>query len=193
MSRSDGQAASQTFMEEVIASVPGDSRFRMCLHCGVCGGSCPSGADMDHTPRALFALVAAGLKDQALRSNTPWDCVSCYYCMARCPQEVHIPEIMYALKRMAIREGLYRESSAADVPTFSGIFISMVENYGRSNELGLAVRYHLRYHPLDMIGMVPLGLKMLSKGRTGLIPKRIRGVQQLKAILVKAKELENAL
>ncbi|MEW6567582.1 MAG: 4Fe-4S dicluster domain-containing protein [Chloroflexota bacterium] len=191
MSRRDGQDADSAFMEEVVAATPGDSRLRMCLHCGVCGGSCPSGAGMDHTPRALFAMVAAGLKDRALRSSTPWYCVSCYYCMVRCPQEVHIPELMYTLKRMAIREGLYRESRAANAPDFSETYIYLVEDYGRSFEFGLAIRYHLRHHPLHMAKMASLGIEMLNKGRMGLTPKRIRGVQQLKAILAKAKELES--
>ena len=43
----------------------------------------PSGPDMEHTPRRLFAMIEAGLKEEVLRSNTPWYCVSCYYCMAR--------------------------------------------------------------------------------------------------------------
>ncbi len=185
------QLAGPAFIAEVIAATPGDSRLRMCLHCGVCGGSCPLGADMDHTPRALFAMVSAGLKDQALRNNTPWYCVSCYYCMVRCPQEVHIPELMYTLKRMAIREGLYQESRATNAPGFSETFIDLVENYGRSFEFGLAVRYHLRHHLLDMANLAPLGVEMLNKGRIGLTPKRIKGVQQLKVILTKAKELES--
>jgi heterodisulfide reductase subunit C len=187
------QIAGSTFMAEVIAATPGDSRLRMCLHCGVCGGSCPSGAAMDHTPRALFAMVTAGLKDQALRNNTPWYCVSCYYCMVRCPQEVHIPDLMYTLKRMAIREGLYQESRAANAPDFSETYIDLVENYGRSFEFGLALRYHLRHHLLDMVNIAPIGVEMLSKGRMGLTPKRIKGVQQLKTILAKAKELESTL
>ena len=57
------------------------------MQCGTCGGSCPSAADMDHTPRLLFAMIRAGLRDEVLRSNTPWMCVSCYFCAVRCPQE----------------------------------------------------------------------------------------------------------
>lgn len=192
VSRIDSQAVDQTFMEDVVAATPGDTRLRMCLDCGVCGGSCPSGADMDHTPRALFAMVRAGLKDRALSSNTPWYCVSCYYCLVRCPQDIHIPELMYTLKRMAIREGMNRESVAVNAFDFSETFIDFVENYGRSFEFGLAIRYHLWHHPLEMAGMASLGVEMLSKGRMGLTPKRIRGVEQLKSILAKARELESA-
>jgi heterodisulfide reductase subunit C len=183
-------ARAPTFFDEVVAATPGgDPHLDLCLQCGTCGGSCPSGADMEHTPRQLFAMISAGMRDEVLRSNTPWYCVSCYYCMVRCPQEIHITDLMYTLKRMAIQEGLYQESSAADVPEFSETFINFVENYGRSFELGLATRYHLRHHPLTIVKMAPMGLGMLRRGRMDLTPKRIKGVKQLKAILAKAKEL----
>lgn len=65
---------------------------------------------MDHTPRALFALLRAGERDTALRSNTPWICVSCYNCVVRCPQDIHITDVMYALKSMAIEAKLYEEA-----------------------------------------------------------------------------------
>ncbi len=183
-------ARAPTFFEEVVKSTPGGpTNLELCLQCGTCGGSCPSGADMDHTPRALFAMISAGMKKQVLSSNTPWYCVSCYYCTVRCPQEIHITDLMYTLKRMAIKEGYYRESSAADVPDFSQTFIGYVENYGRSFELGLATRYHLAHHPLDMVKMAPMGLGMWRKGRMDLTPKRIKNLNQLKAILEKAKQL----
>jgi heterodisulfide reductase subunit C len=181
-----------TFFEEVIAATPGEANLEKCIQCGTCGGSCPSGQDMDHSPRTLFATTAAGMKDEVLRSNTPWYCVSCYYCMSRCPQAVHITDIMSTLKRMAIREGHYKESSAADVPDFSGTFIEYVESYGRSFEVGLATRYHLSHHPLDMMKMAQFGLGMLRRGRIDLVPNRIKGIDQLQAILAKAKELGEA-
>jgi heterodisulfide reductase subunit C len=190
MATSATQARAPTFMEEVIASTPGgDPRLELCLQCGTCGGSCPSGPDMEHTPRALFALIAAGLREKALSSNTPWYCVSCYYCTVRCPQEIHITDLMYTLKRMAIKQGYSRQSTASDAPGFSETFIEYVENNGRSFELGLATRYHLTHHPLDMMKMAPMGLGMLRKGRMDLTPKRIKGLDQLKAILAKAKEI----
>jgi heterodisulfide reductase subunit C len=181
-----------TFMDKVIAETPGDPRLEMCIQCGTCGGSCPSGPDMELTPRAIFQMIKAGMKDKVLSSNTPWYCVSCYYCTVRCPQEVHITELMYTLKRMAINEGLYRESTASRAPDFSGTFIDYVENYGRSFELGLATRYHLSHNPLNMVSMASMGMGMLIKGRMDLIPTRIKGLKQLKAILAKAKQIGGA-
>jgi heterodisulfide reductase subunit C len=174
------------FLEEVSAATAGVSRLEMCIQCGTCGGSCPSAADMDHTPRALFAMVRAGMREQALSSNTPWICVSCYHCVVRCPQEVHIADVMYTLKGLAIRAKLYKDSTA---PDFSRTFVDMVETYGRSYEFGLATRHYLKHYPLRLPGMAPMGLGMLSRKRMDMTPHRIEGMEQLTAILTRAKEL----
>lgn len=171
------------------ATANGDSGLKNCIQCGTCGGSCPSALDMEHTPRGLFAMIAAGKKDEVLRSNTFWYCVSCYHCVVRCPREVKITDLMYTLKRMAIQEGLYQESDAAEAPGFSGYFMDYVEDYGRSFEFGLATRFNLRYHPLSAVKMAPMGIGMWRKGRMDLTPKRIKNLDQFKAILRKAREL----
>ncbi len=176
------------FLEEVSARTAGVSRLEMCIQCGTCGGSCPSAADMDHTPRMLFAMIRAGMREDALRSNTPWVCVSCYHCTVRCPQEVHITDVMYTLKSMAIHAKLYKDSTA---PDFSQTFVDMVENYGRSFEFGLATRHYLKHFPMRLPGMASMGYGMLTKKRMGMTPKRIAGMDQLKTILKRAQELEN--
>jgi heterodisulfide reductase subunit C len=135
----------------------------------------------------LFAMMRAGLRDEVLKSNTFWMCVSCYHCVVRCPQNIHITDVMYALKGMAIQAKLFQDSTAAD---FSETFVGMVEEYGRSFELGLASRHYLRHFPLRLAGMAPMGIGMLSRQRMSLTPKRIKNTRQLKAILKRAKELE---
>jgi heterodisulfide reductase subunit C len=178
------------FLDEVMSATPGDNRLNLCIQCGSCGGSCPSGAEMDHTPRRLFALIRADAREAVLRSNAPWYCVSCYYCTVRCPQEIHITDVMYTLKSMAIKAGLFHDAA---LPGFSETFVDYVEKYGRSFELGLATRFNLRHHPLSLAGMAPLGLGMLKRGRMDLTPHRIDGMAQLTAILDKAKALEGGL
>ena len=177
-------------LEEVAARTAGDSRLEMCIQCGSCGGSCPSAASMDHTPRVLFAMLRAGMRDDVLRSNTYWQCVSCYHCVVRCPQSVHITDVMYTLKNMAIAAKLYQDATA---PDFSQTFIGMVEEFGRSFELGLATQHYLKHFPLRLPGMAPMGMGMLSRKRMALMPTRIKNVRQLKAILKRAKELEAEL
>ncbi len=142
---------------------------------------------MDHTPRAIFALIRAGMKEQVFKSNTPWFCVSCYYCYVRCPQQIHITDIMYTLKRLAVKEHQYDDSTA---PDFSKTFINWVENYGRAFELGLMSQHMLSHNPLGVFKMADMGLGMVTKGRMAFTPTRIKGLSGLKQILAKAKELE---
>ena len=179
-----------TLLDEVSARTAGISRLEMCIQCGTCGGSCPSAADMDHTPRMLFAMLRAGMREAALKSNTPWICVSCYHCVVRCPQNVHIADVMYTLKGMAIEAKLFQDSTA---PDFSQTFVDMVEEYGRGFEFGLATRHYLKHFPLRLPGMAPMGLGLLSKKRMNITPTRIKGIKQLTAILNKAKELEDEM
>lgn len=186
---SNRRSSPRTFYEEVMANTPGGEALRLCLQCGTCGGSCPSGEDMDHSPRRIFAMLEANMKDKVLRSNTPWYCVSCYYCTERCPQQIPITDIMYTLRRMAIAEGLYEDS---DAPDWSQTFIGMVEQFGRSYELGLATRYHLTHRPLGKIGLGTFALDMLRRDRLALTPNSIVEIDQLRAILNKARELEGA-
>jgi heterodisulfide reductase subunit C len=187
LSHSSNGNNNKTFLEEIIAATPGDSHLDLCIQCGTCGGSCPSGADMEHTPRSLFAMIFAGLREQVLHSNTPWYCVSCYYCMARCPQEIHITDIMYTLKRIAVKEKAYDDATA---PDFSKTFINWVENYGRAFELGLMSMQMIKHNPLGVFKIAGMGVGMVSKGRLAFTPTRIKGMDNLKAILNKAKELE---
>ena len=98
---------------------------------------------------------------------------------------------MYTIKRFSLRSGKSQQSTAKDAPGFSETFINLVENYGRSFELGLAAIYHLRHHPLDLPKMAPMGIGMMRRGRMDMTPKRIKGLDGLKAILRKAQELED--
>jgi heterodisulfide reductase subunit C/quinone-modifying oxidoreductase subunit QmoC len=108
--------------------------------------------------------------------------------MTRCPQEVHITDLMYTLKRMAIREGFSKESSASDVPGFSQSFIGFVENYGRSFELGLATRY---LNPPPSLKYTRCANGLVDAQRAyGPNTQLDKGVNELKAILNRAKQLE---
>jgi heterodisulfide reductase subunit C len=177
------------FHREVEARTPGQTRLERCIQCGTCGGSCPVAQDMDYTPRKVFAMIRAGMEEDVLKSNTPFYCVSCYTCTVRCPQNIHITDIMYTLKNLAIEKGMSRVNTAKH---FSQTFIGYVENNGRSFELGLATRQSLRHMPMGMFGTAAVGLGMLAKNRLGMSPPKIENIEQLQAILHKAKELEAA-
>ncbi|NLF08603.1 MAG: hypothetical protein GX594_11585 [Pirellulaceae bacterium] len=176
-----------TFLEEVIEATPGGERLVHCMQCGSCGGSCPSSADMEYTPRTLIAMINANDRSAVLAANTMWACVSCYFCTSRCPQNIPITDIIYTLKRMSIAEQRHR---GTDAPALAKTFTDFVDKYGRSYEAGLATGYHLlkRMKPLELMKMGPMGIKMFTRGRMAIMPSKIRQIDQLRAIINKAKE-----
>ena len=178
-----------SFLAQVIDATPGGERLLHCLQCGSCGGSCPSGPDMDYTPRTIFAMINAGERERVLAANTMWICVSCYFCTTRCPQEVPITDIMYALKRIAIGEGKAKQS---DAPALARTFTDQVEKYGRSYEFGIASLYYPLNKPMSLMKMGPMGLQMFIRGRMNVFPTRIKRVEQLQAIIKRAREIGGA-
>lgn len=178
----------RSLFDEVVARVGPEARLQACIQCGTCGGSCPSADEMDHTPRALFAMIRAGMRDQVLHSTTPWMCVSCYLCTVRCPQDVAITDVMYTLKNLAMACGACGRATA---PDFSKAFVWNVERYGRSFEVGLTARHYLQHYLTRLPAVAPMGIGMLRSGRLTLRPPdRIQGMEGLKRILARAKELE---
>jgi len=178
--------ANGTFLSQVIEETPDGERILHCLQCGSCGGSCPSGGDMEYTPRAIISMILDGDRDTVLRANTMWTCVSCYFCTTRCPQQIPITDIMYTLKRQAIREHTHHDT---DAPALAKTFTDYVDKYGRSFEFGLATGYVLLNRPLSAMKMGPMGLQLFTKGRMSLKPSKIRNIDQLRAIIDKAREL----
>ncbi len=184
-----GHKHGSKFLAEVIANTPGGERMVHCLQCGSCGGSCPSGADMQYTPRALFAMINADRRDEVLSANTMWSCVSCYFCTTRCPQKIPITEIMYTLKRLAIRDGMAR---GEDAPALAKTFTDLVEKYGRAYEVGIALFYLGLKKPMSALRAGPMGVSMFLRGRMAILPQKIRQVEQLQAIIQKAREIGGA-
>jgi heterodisulfide reductase subunit C len=171
-----------------IERIPGGERIIDCIQCGTCSGSCPTSSMMDYTPRRLFALTRAGLKEDVLSSNTFWYCTSCYNCTVRCPQQIQITDIMYAFKRMAIESGLARRNEGAKV--FYTTFVSIIERDGKSFEPELMTRYMLRTKPMQLLKSSILGLKLLRHKRFPIRRHRIRAVRDLKRIIRSAKSKE---
>jgi hypothetical protein len=91
------------------------------------------------------------------------------------------------VKAIATRDGVTPDSTA---PDFSRTFVANIHRYGRSYEVGLAAKHYLRHYPLRLPGMAPMGIAMVTKGRMGFTPHRIRGVAGLRAILARAEEIE---
>jgi heterodisulfide reductase subunit C len=141
---------------------------------------------MEETPRQIFAMIRAGMKDKILDSLTIWTCASCYQCASRCPQEIKITDVMYMLKRMAIRENRKRSKKAN---ALSRTFVNLVNKSGRSHETSLMVKFMLETNPRGAISAAPVGISLFTHGRLPLFGKKIRDVEGLRKIAAKAQKL----
>ena len=146
-----------------IAATPGGEELLHCFQCGTCTGACPVSIYMEHTPRKIMALTRAGFRQEVLTSNTIWLCASCYACTVECPKQIQITDVMYALKRKAIEQGVYPKNFP--VPVLAREFFNSVRKTGRSNEFWIVLRMFLKTNPLKLIGNGLMGLKLMLKGR----------------------------
>jgi len=168
------------FPAEIMAK-PGGEALRDCIQCGTCSGACPMSVHMDLTPRRVIALTRAGLERDVLESATPWLCASCYECQVRCPRDIKVTDVMYALKRRAIEKGMYPKRFP--IPVLAKAFYRMVATHGRNSESRLVIELALRTNPLSLLKMAPIGLKLLRTGRMVLGQDHIKDPKQLQTIL----------
>lgn len=160
-----------------IAKMPGCEKLFSCIQCGTCSGTCPLSIYMDYTPRRIMNLVREGFREDALASQTIWLCASCYSCNVRCPQKIQITDIMYHLKREAIKDRLYPKHLA--IPVLSREFYSMVRKKGRSSEMWLVVRMALKSNPWILFTMIGTGWNLFRTGRMTLRQDKIRRTHEL--------------
>ena len=102
----DRHPADELNLSNIFYKTKYGRRILKCIQCGACSALRPLTEQMDHAPREIFGLIRDNEITEVLQSNTPWFCVSCYQCMARCPQEIPVTDLMCVLKQMAIKYGL---------------------------------------------------------------------------------------
>jgi heterodisulfide reductase subunit C len=188
-SGTDFSQVNELFLKE-LSYVPEWEKIKACIQCGTCTASCPTSWAMEYKPREIVGLFRAEMLDKVLRSNTVWMCASCYYCAVRCPSGIKLADIMYVLRSLAIKHGLFRREEA--YPALARMFAGVVDRYGRNAETEMLTRYYLsRKNPFGMAKQLGLALKMLRRGRLPLLPKAIRGQRDLEKIMARLKQEES--
>ena len=160
-----------TFSDQVIEEAMGENFFH-CIQCGTCAGTCPVSQYMDFTPRRLIAMTRAGFKNEVLGSFTIWLCASCYECTVRCPKEIMITDVMYALKQLAMKEK--KIPKGLSTPVLAREFYEIVLSHGRSSEFWLMINVYMKTNPFAALNSALMGLKLMLQGRMGLKFESIR-------------------
>lgn len=95
-----------TFADHVRA-VPGGENLDLCYSCGTCVSKCmiQQKVEPEYNPRRLLNMVMMDMQEEAFQSPTTWLCSKCDLCYPACPQEIHISELIGAVKNLAVEAG----------------------------------------------------------------------------------------
>jgi len=176
-------ATKPTFSQEVgnLLHASHGNPIKTCIQCGTCSATCPVVEYMDHTPRRIIGMIGADLKDEVLDSNTFWYCASCYHCTVRCPSDIDIAELMYALKRYSMWNNQYQEGLIG--PVFSETFVKTIIKSGRSYEPVLASSYLFTYGVREILQEAQTATKLMLKGRMPVLPPRIKRLENFRRMV----------
>jgi heterodisulfide reductase subunit C2 len=179
-----------SFLEKVEASGP--FHLSECFQCRKCTNGCPVTFAMDLYPDQVIRLALLGQKEEVLGSRTIWVCASCETCSTRCPNGVHIAELMDFFKEMSVQEGV--ATPQPQVRALHQSFLETVRYTGRVFEGALLPLYMFRSGQMQSKieegtwrDELQLGWQLFKKKRLALFPKFIRGKGEVGAILRPSK------
>jgi heterodisulfide reductase subunit C len=168
-------------MEKIV------DKIKICIQCGTCSSSCPLNFAMDIPMRKLIGLIKAGYIKDVLKSKTFWLCLSCYFCKIRCPKNIDLPEVMYNLHEICLKENILPENEIT-LQIYKA-FMKVVNNFGRNFE-PLMLFFSLYKFPKKLLKFLPLGIFFLKAKRIHLFPYKIKNSDSLKNLLKEADLIE---
>jgi heterodisulfide reductase subunit C2 len=158
-----------------------------CFQCRKCTNGCPVTFAMDLYPDQVMRYIHLGLKQEVRECATIWVCSSCETCTTRCPNEIDIAGVMDFLKQSVVKEkGPVAETK---VLAFHQVFMNDIRKRGRVFETGLVGNYLLKsgdwlqkLKDHTLLNEVRLGWTMVRKGRLNLLPRKIKGREEIEKL-----------
>ena len=95
-----------TFADQVRA-LPGGEHLDLCYSCGTCVSKCmiQQKLEPEYNPRRLLRMVMMDMREDAFNNPTTWLCSACDLCYPACPQQIHISDVIGAVKDLAVEAG----------------------------------------------------------------------------------------
>ncbi len=150
-----------------------------CFACAKCTAGCPLAFAMEFGPHRILQMVRFGMKQDVLASGDIWLCAGCETCGSRCPNDIDVAQVMDALRRLSLAEGI--NNPASDVADFHRIFLALVRTFGRMHEASLFALFKLRTR--DLFGDLGVGAQLFIKGKIPILPERIKAAGELRKVL----------
>jgi heterodisulfide reductase subunit C len=160
------------------------------------------GEETGVTPDRLVRMVLLGDREEALSNLLVWQCVACYTCGTRCPNNIQTARITEILKQMSKEAHL--EPLKPRIADFHNAFMAAASHFGRFNEIeGMGI-YEAKTAMKDlkkggvkavideMKGQMKLGRTMMKKKRMHFKLDKVKNRAEVKALYRKAKQLKGA-
>ena len=153
--------------------------IQRCYYCLRCSAGCPSAYAMDCTPAQMLRMVQLGQKEPLLRSSAIWLCIGCETCGTRCPNEIHAGAVIDALRQIALAEEV--TPAERSVYKLHVAFLDSIRWWGRLHELSMIFQHKLTSGD-NLLNNLDMGLDMFLKGKIHPLPKRIKGIGEVKQL-----------
>ncbi|MGQ4870443.1 MAG: 4Fe-4S dicluster domain-containing protein [Candidatus Thorarchaeota archaeon] len=88
-----------------IQSMPDGDELSACFACSTCTAACPIANQWKYKPHQLIRMILLGMREEVLTSREIWECLTCFQCQERCPQNVRVTDILFDCKNLAAEEG----------------------------------------------------------------------------------------
>ena len=169
-----------------------------CILCGSCASECNklSAGQQDFLEPFTYSKVwklVADSRDKADRERVKavldkglWKCLHCVECVTKCPKNLAPGTDISRLRELSMKMG-YTDNPGA---RHAIAFYQDMKDTGRLNEMKLSLRSD---GILGSMTKLPLALRLLRRGKLNPFhfPAKVKGHDQIKAILKAAKEAQN--
>jgi len=90
----------------MITSIELKKRVSYCFQCGTCTGCCPITYTQDFSPRAIiYDLLTNPKPVKILQNDNILRCLTCNYCLQRCPQNINFGEFIRQVRIELFKKG----------------------------------------------------------------------------------------
>ena len=157
-----------TTLAATVSDGCGENVFK-CYQCKRCTSGCPVAPYTAMHPATIMRAVQLGQPDMIFDDKFLWLCTGCETCTTRCPQGIDVAAVIDELKIIGRSEGRI----PADAPFANMVRLNFdsIRRWGRLFEVELLMRDKMT-RPSSLFDDVGVGLKMLRKGKLGLLPAR---------------------
>ena len=167
-------AVDPAFAEEILRR-SGENVF-LCYQCRKCASGCPVREFMDGSPALIMRYAQLGMKDRCMKGSAVWYCSSCQTCTTRCPAGIDIAHVIDTIRIAAQESGAKIDTKG--MKTFNFLWMTMLRFMGRAYEIGVVGGLNtLMGKPLKDL---PLGIKMIAKGKMSLFPSIKRPFEMMR-------------